>query len=337
MEVAEAHRTIAVVEASQPAAARFLVRELADAAGFGEEDSYRAGLVATELATNLVKHARAGEMLARIVRDGGEPGVEVLSVDRGPGIRDVSLALSDGHSTTGTAGHGLGAVRRLADAFDIHSTEGRGTIVLARLTLRRRGPGRGSVECAGVSVAVDGEPVCGDGWRVKDHPEQASVAVVDGLGHGLRAAEAAAATLRAFTEANGTGAARTLEAMHDAARHTRGAAGTVVDLLPSRGLLVCAGIGNVATSIVSPAGIVRHAVTLPGTLGHQVRGVREFSYPWDAESVVVMHSDGLTSQWTFDGLAGIQRRHPAVMAAALYRDFRRVRDDVTVVVGRMPR
>lgn len=325
-----------IVEQTQPSAARFTVRALADSIGFGEEDSYRVGLVATELATNLVKHARGGELLASVVAVDGTPAIELIAVDRGPGIRDLPLALTDGHSTAGSRGQGMGAIQRMSDTFDIHSAEGRGTVVLARVAPRRRGsavPARFDV--AGVSIAMAGEPVCGDGWAVREYDDHVSVAVADGLGHGLYAAEAAAAATAAFGRCATAGATRIIEAMHEATRPTRGAAGAVAIVDGQRGLLAYGGIGNIAGVILTAGQPARHAVSMPGTLGHQARGIREYSYPWSAGSLLVMHSDGLASHWSLDGLETVARRHPTVVAAVLYREFSRQRDDVTVVVARM--
>ena len=331
------HRMVPVLEETQPSAARYLAREIAGAIGFGEEDSYRTGLVATELATNLVKHARGGEMLARPFRVGTEAGIELIAVDRGPGIRDVSLALTDGHSTAGTTGSGLGALLRMADPFAIPSDEGRGTVILARMIPRRRASAGPTFECAAVSVAMEGEAVCGDGWRVCEADDRVCVSLADGLGHGLYASEAGAAALAALDGGCGNGGASTLEAMRQAARHTRGAAASIVALRERSGTVMAGGVGNISTVLVNGTGAMRHAVSHPGTLGHQARTFRDYSYPWDDDSVLVMHSDGLATHWNVDGLNGLLRRHPAVVAAVLYREFSRGRDDVTVLVARARR
>ena len=94
-----------------------------------------------------------------------------------------------------------------------------------------------------------------------------------------------------------------------------------------------AGVGNIGASIVNN-GSVRHAVSHNGTLGHQARVFREYSYPWPEQSLLVIHSDGLVSHWSFDNYPGLRLRHPGVIAGVLYRDFNRGRDDVTVVVAR---
>jgi anti-sigma regulatory factor (Ser/Thr protein kinase) len=329
-----AHRVITIDDASQPAAARAAARELAAAAGFGETDSYRAGLVATELATNLAKHASGGgELLCRQTHQDAGAELELLSIDRGPGIRDVAAALVDGHSTAGSPGTGLGAIQRLADVFDIHSQEGRGTVVLARLRAGRvpATPTRTRLDISAISVAKRGEEVCGDAWAYHYRADGAVAMVADGLGHGPAAAEAAVTALASFTPQAFSGTARTVEEMHAAIRHTRGAAAAVAEILPDAQLVKFTGVGNVAATICHN-GTLRQAVSHNGTLGHQAHYFREYSYAWPSGSWMVLYSDGLTSHWALNEYRGLVQRHPAVIAAVLYRDFSRQRDDVTVMV-----
>ncbi len=333
MEVTGSHRTMAVTEASQPSAARFIVRELAETAGFSDEDSYRAGLVATELATNLVKHATGGEFLARVVHTGSPGELEMIAIDRGPGIRDVAAALADGHSTAGSPGNGLGAVRRLADTFDIFSVQPRGTAVLARLVADHAPRTTTAITVAAVSVSKPGEQVCGDRWSVRHDADGFTAAMADGLGHGLYASEAASAALAAFEARRYASMRETMQAMHESARHTRGAAAAVADVRRDPAIVTYAGIGNISSSFIDN-GRHRQAVSHNGTLGHEVRVIREYTYPWAEDALMVMHSDGLGSHWSLDDYRGLRQRHPALIAAVLYRDHSRGHDDVTVLVGR---
>ena len=80
--------------------------------------------------------------------------------------------------------------------------------------------------------------------------------------------------------------------MHDGIRHTRGAAGAVAEIRPRQRLVKFAGVGNISASICA-TGHMRHAVSLNGTLGHEARTFREYPYPWEADALLVMHSDGL--------------------------------------------
>jgi anti-sigma regulatory factor (Ser/Thr protein kinase) len=334
MEVIGSHRRVAVVERSQPSEARYAAHAAAEASGFGEEDIHRAGIVATELATNLVHHAVSGEMLIRSVRPGPVGEIELIAIDRGPGIAELSRSLADGHSTAGTSGTGLGAVQRLADAFDVYTQRGRGTAILVRLRARRaRVDNVAAFEVTGVSVAKNGETVCGDSWQAHLGSGGALVVLADGLGHGLTANEASTAAIASIDPRKDGDLAAHLQSAHDGLRHTRGAAVAIARITHSPQLVKYAGIGNVSGTIYRP-GVVRHTVSLNGTLGHEARVFREYSYPWDRDSLFVMYSDGLGSHWSLDNYPGLWRRHPALVAAVLYRDFSRQRDDVTVVVGR---
>jgi len=334
MEVTRAHQRIIVVEASQPSAARYSAQDAAAAAGFGSEDEHRAGIIATELATNLVKHATGGEMLVRGASSGSDKQIEVIAIDRGPGIAEIGRALFDGYSTSGSPGTGLGAVQRMADEFDIFSQPGRGTIVLARVRAKRaRRPPAKRLTLAGVSVAKAGEEVCGDAWLVHDRHDRALVVVADGLGHGLQANEASLAAVAAIDPRKDGNLVDHLQTMHGKLRHTRGAAAAIAEICVNPGLVKYAGVGNISGLIHRP-GVTRRTVSLNGTLGHEARAFREYSYSWEHDAVFVMYSDGLGSHWSLDDYPGLWLRHPALIAAVLYRDFSRQRDDVTVVVGR---
>jgi len=323
-----------VVDRSQIPGARQAAAAAAQKAGFNETDAHRAGIVATELASNLVKHAAlGGEILVR-ARAGEVPEVEILALDRGPGMGDVARSLTDGYSTAGSAGTGLGAVRRIADDFDIYSQTGAGTVIVVRL--RPAGsvpPASSTFEVGGVSVPMPGESVCGDAWVSMSDRGRVIVSVVDGLGHGVLAAEAATAAARALTARTHDTPVEGLQTMHEALRHTRGAAATVTMLDLRNAVLNVAGVGNVSVAVVGH-GTIRQAVSLGGILGHEVRQFRQYQYPWTAGSLLVMHSDGLQSRWSLDGYPGLRQHHPVTVAAVLYRDFRRGKDDVTVVVGR---
>jgi hypothetical protein len=262
--------------------------------------------------------------------------VELIAIDRGPGLANVERAMDDGHSTSGSPGTGLGAIRRLSETFDIYSTPGRGTAVLARVGHRiRRNAPASLLTVAGVSVPATGETVCGDGWLVLPHQEGPIAVVVDGLGHGPIAAEAAAAAANALAGARFSTLPEALSIVHAALRATRGAALSLLQVDAAAGVARFAGIGNVG-GLIWQNGTERRAVSLNGTLGHSARTFRDFSYPWLAGAAFVMFSDGLISHWSLTDYPGLLRHDPALAAAVLYRDYSRGRDDVTVVVGRSP-
>lgn len=314
-------RVTIIREATDVSEARRQAVAAAGAAGYAETASGRVAIVATELATNVLRHGGGGELLA-----GGEGDVlELIALDQGPGMASVEACLEDGYSTGGTRGEGLGAVVRQADFVDIYSRPGLGAAVLARF-----GGGSGPRRWAGLEAAYPGELVCGDAWAVCEGEDGSlSAMVADGLGHGLLAAEAAAAAISVFASRPDAAPARHLEAAHGALRASRGAA-VAVARLDTAGV-VFAGVGNIAGVVVSAAG-ARKMISHNGTVGHVAKRFQAFDYPAVPPSLVVMHSDGLGSNWTLDRYPGLAGADPAVIAGVLYRDFSRRRDDVCVVV-----
>lgn len=330
----EACLVLPVTEPSQVAAARRVSVALATRRGFDETAAGKVAIVVTELATNLIKHAPGGELVLRSVPQDGLETIEVLALDTGRGISNVDQCLRDGYSTSGTSGNGLGAIRRLAGLFEIHTVPALGTVVLARVSAapRRTRPAP-PLEIGAVSAPKPGEELCGDGWAAEERAGRAAVLIVDGLGHGVQAAEAATAAVKAFHDNTGVAPAARLQGIHAALRGTRGAAVAVAEVDPSRGTLRFCGIGNISGTVVSDQGI-RRMVSQNGTVGQAMRRVSEFTSPWPPEALLVLHSDGLSAHWSLDGYPGLSRQHPSLIAGVLYRDFKRVRDDATVVVAR---
>ena len=300
--------------------------------GLCEADAHRAGIIATEIAGNLRKHAREGEVHISRLSPNGSPGVEILAIDHGPGMADLNRCLADGFSTAGTPGTGLGAIRRGADEFDVFSQPEKGTILVARVYGARRQCPPPSWEIAGVCVPVRGEEACGDAWSASLSDQTAEIVVADGLGHGILAAEASGAAIAAFARAAGKTPVDTLDSVHRALRHTRGAA-IAIARLDFDGRVRYAGIGNIA-GVLLGGGRQQFMVSHNGTAGLAAKRVQEFDYAMPPGGALVMHSDGLTSSWTLDHYPGLLRRHPAVIAGALYRDATRGRDDVCVVVAK---
>ena len=336
MEVAGHVTTVAAIrDASQVGEARRAVQHMAKQRGLGEATASNAGIVVTELANNLVRHAGEGSVALRWQDTRGGEALEVLAMDRGPGMADIEQCLADGYSTRGSPGTGLGAVRRLSDEFDIHSTPGKGTAIVSRFYLSQPRQGqrprmRWGVHC----TPAPGETECGDIWRVEMADDRASFMVADGLGHGPSAALAARAVAAVFDRNPAATPARFLEEAHAEIGHTRGAAVAALQLDLRSGAARFAGVGNIAGSILTD-GVGKGLFSHNGTLGVQLRKVQEFDYDWPAGSLLVMHSDGIQSRWSLSDYPGLSQRDPALIAALLARDFRRGHDDVTVLVARL--
>lgn len=328
-----AQQSVPVVEVSQVGEARRAAVKLAEAAGLSEVRRAEVGIVASELATNLARYGRNGRLLLQLLQPCTGPCIELVAVDEGPGIHDLQRCLQDGYSTGGSAGTGLGAVRRLSAEFDLYSTEPAGTVVLSRIGA---GPSSTcSFQWAALSTPAPNEQVCGDIWRVAERDGEVAVMVADGLGHGPLAAEAALLAADSFEQRAFDGPGAFCDRVHAALSGSRGAALAAAHVTTSA-VLRYAGVGNISGSIVDHQGS-RGLFSQNGTAGVQTRSSQQFDYAWSDRSLLIMHSDGLTNRWSLASYDGLSSKHPAIIAAVLHRDHLRGRDDATIVVVRFGR
>jgi anti-sigma regulatory factor (Ser/Thr protein kinase) len=331
----------AIAHASDVAAARRAGQKLADALGFDDVKAGRLAIVITEAATNILKHAGEGTVTVMRTQSGvAMPGVDVLAIDNGPGIADLEFALRDGVSTAGTAGTGLGALRRQADEFDAWTQHGRGSAFFLRIWRGATPPEPCGIEVGALCTPLAGEEACGDGWAVTCDLEGATLLGADGLGHGPEAAKAAAGAIRALEQRPAAAPGEVLHTAHELLRITRGAALSVArisyDNSDGGGDLRFAGIGNVA-AVVHDGTARRALVSHNGIVGHNMRKVQEFTVPFPPGALCVLASDGIQTQWDLGAYPGLHARAPALVAAVLMRDFIRRRDDAMVLVARRRR
>ncbi len=325
---------IKIADASHAGEARRAAARLAEKLAFGETRAGELSIVVMELANNVLAHAVSGEMLLLGWRKGSTQGVDVFALDKGPGIADLQHSLTDGYSTVGTPGNGLGAISRLASGFDVYSNPTQGTALFARILSKRSGATCDSTLDVGCLLApIHGESVCGDGLSFYGQGRRYICIAVDGLGHGLGAAEATEVAIRVFDENRDKAPERIVHRLHLALRATRGAVVAVAEIDLDRRKIRYCGVGNISGSILA-AGKSQSLVSHNGTVGHVMTRIAELEYDFPLNSILVLHSDGLTSQWSLDKYAGLSRRHPGLIAGVLYRDFKRGRDDASVMAIR---
>lgn len=318
-------------------------------AGLAPRRTAAAALVATELATNLLKHAGGGRITINLV-DGadtsaapGEPSVQMVSLDHGRGIRDMAAALSDGYTTSQSSlGAGLGTCRRISDDFDLYSTPGRGTVAVARITDRPRptppegDQGAVRLRVGGINVPLAQADYSGDAWHWARSGTQLTLLLADGLGHGPEAARASTAATGELRASAHLPPADLLRRLDTVLRPTRGAAVAVAQLDLSESRLSFAGIGNIGARLYSESAW-RPLLSRPGIVGAQRPAtVPVQQVPWQSDSLLVLHSDGLPSRWTPPHETLLLTHDPAVVAAAILRDAGSaaspLRDDTSVAV-----
>jgi anti-sigma regulatory factor (Ser/Thr protein kinase)/serine/threonine protein phosphatase PrpC len=326
-----------IVEVNQIGEARRRAVALADRLHFNETEIGEVAIIVTEAAGNIVKHAQEGVLLLQPLCGAGVDGLEIMALDKGPGIKDVERCLRDGFSTAGSPGTGLGAIARLASCFDLHSIPPTGTALLAQLWPRSSAAKRREATClevGAVHVAKTGEAISGDAWALEASAGSGGLLLVaDGLGHGPEAAAAAREAVRIFRASPRLELASLLQTVHGALRSTRGAAVAVAALDLDSQTVRFAGVGNISGTILAN-GDSRSMVSHNGTAGCTVYKIQEFVYPFPPGALLVLASDGLLTRWQLDSYLGLTARHPSLVAGVLFRDFNRGRDDTTIVVVR---
>jgi len=292
-------------------------------------------IIVTEVAKNLAKYAAKGELIVQTLQAEGQFGIELIALDRGPGMANPAACLQDGFSRGGSPGTGLGAINRLSTLFDVFSVPGQGTAILSRFWPKgfKGHPKGGLWEIGALCVPKPGQTVSGDGCAWNERDVGLRVLVTDGLGHGPLAAKASSEAIKVFRSDPHLSPTELLSLIHNALRSTRGAAVGLADVHPEDRIVRFVGVGNISGVVIEPSRS-RNMVSHNGTVGSEVRKIQEFEYPWSDDATLIMYSDGISSRWSLDAYPGLIKRHPGLVAGVLYRDHGRGTDDSTIVVIR---
>lgn len=326
-------RRYRITEQTEIAPVRRAACSIAANCGFSESRNGDVALVVTEAATNILKFATHGEILIRSIECNGVFGVEILAIDSGPGMANISHHMKDGNSTAGTYGLGLGSIERLSDEFDIYSSSDKGVVLFSILWKNRTIPDNEGWESGGICLPIESEIVSGDAWALRIHESECALIISDGLGHGQAAADASNEATRVINSNADMSAAILLQKTHTALRGTRGAAVAIACIDRDQSILHFAGVGNIAACVLDN-GIRKHLISHNGIVGNNLRKVQEFNQSWAFNSVFIGHSDGINTRWDLEQYPGLSEAHPNLIAGVLYRDFSRGHDDVSVLVLR---
>lgn len=300
---------------------------------FGQNRTAEIDIVVSELLSNIIKHAQRGEVLYRLSSYKDQPFLEIICIDNGPGMKDVSHSSRDGVSTKNTLGQGLGAISRLSNFSQVYSQAGWGTIVYANFLLSVQtviAPEKIMVRC--INVAMPGETVCGDGAAVRILDDKALIFVGDGLGHGPHAKDAVDKAGQVFLKTRSSDPSEVIKEMNDEVKKSRGLVGTVAVLdLRKKQWEIC-GVGNIYTRLqkgleyrnyIGNNGII--SLNISSRLQNAVWEVEKFQ-------LLIFCSDGLTTRWDLVRYPSILKYDPMIIAAALYKDHARKTDDMTILI-----
>ena len=125
-------KTIYISQDADVIHAVFQSKEFSKEIGFQNTDQVMISTAVSELARNIIKYAKEGEVTLKIICQNLKKGIEILAIDKGPGIQDIDKTLDENYSTGGTIGIGLPGTKRIMDDFHIESEPGKGTTIMAR-------------------------------------------------------------------------------------------------------------------------------------------------------------------------------------------------------------
>ncbi|PSR56864.1 stage II sporulation protein E [Adhaeribacter arboris] len=315
------------------------IAKLAENYGHSETEIGKINIIVAEMASNLLKHTPSGgEILVKpLAKENQITGIEILSLDNGPGMSHPQQMLEDGVSTHGSSGEGLGAIKRLSDEFDLYSTKESGTVLLTRLYKKNYKPKisqRSKFQISAVMVAKPGETVCGDGWMKIEQNDCCCLLIVDGLGHGENAHQATKEAIAAFQNQVCASPAHGLRQIHADITRTRGGVMNLAVINPAENAFTYCGIGNIAGRLISAEGS-KSIISYNGIVGHNIPNtLHDHHLPWNNSYVFVLHSDGLKSRWELARHPDLLKHDPSVIAAVLYKEGTRKTDDTLVIVGK---
>lgn len=307
---------------------------LAVAHEFSEKRTAELDIIVAELTSNLYKYAKGGEILIGAFGQNEATFIELICLDDGPGIADLSRVMADGYSTTNTMGHGLGSIKRLSDEFDIYSARGSGTILVSRVHKNER-PGRKvrhPMQVRGIVVAKPGESISGDGCYFKSSGNFFKMMLADGLGHGPEANLAVNEAVKAFKTCPFHSPVEIIRYIHPEVRKTRGLVGTIIVFNLENKTFSVAGVGNISLKMEGPLqsknqlsynGIIGH--NIPNTMNDLVQKLTDYNH-------FTLCSDGIKSRWDLQKYPGINRTDLTIQAAAIYKEFSRRTDDMSVLI-----
>ena len=335
-----AAQSMEVRHSSDASMAQRAAKTMAAAIGFDSGVSEEIALAVSELASNLIRHARGGILTLTPIINGGRAGIQIEAMDGGPGIADLDQAVTNGFSTAGSLGYGLGTVNRLMDEFDITSHPAEGTHIVCRRWIRMNEPA--PIPCPlAFGAATRPHPkmmgVNGDAFVIKQWNRGALVGVIDGLGHG-QWAQRAAQTARGYIESHFDQPLP--EIFRSVGRACRATRGVVMALArfdfenPQDAFrLTFASVGNIEARVFNSPEPVKF-ILRRGIIGLNAPNPVVTEHHWKPSNILVLHSDGVRTHWQWADFAQLAKESATVIAQWLLGALAKEEDDATIVVVR---
>ena len=316
--------------------ARRTAKELAQQIGFETACQEQIVLVVSELSSNLIKYACRGLINLKAISESGRTGILISSHDRGPGF-DSGKALTDGYSSSGTLGIGLGAIQRMVDIMEIESRQSQpaGTVIVCKKWLPAPQTVNKQQACP-LDIGVISQPkrdfeVNGDVYLIKpDRQGNCLIAVIDGVGHGSPAHKAAQAACDYIDNHALLPMPEIFRGVELTCQSTSGVVMALIHFDIAHSALTFASIGNIETKLVG-SDEKNSLLIKRGILGRQSSAPIICRHHWTSELGLVMHSDGVSSRWNWREFAHLSEKPAQFIAEQMHRKLHKDSDDATLI------
>ncbi|MDF2437798.1 MAG: hypothetical protein K0Q95_2174 [Bacteroidota bacterium] len=326
-------------ERSYVSAAKRDIHSRVVAAGFSSKTAGEIDIIIAELTSNLIKHTpHGGEIIYRITGLPYNKVFEVFSLDNGFGENDIQRMLKDGLSSANTLGHGLGAIQRLSDHFQIYSMKGWGTVAFAQkymVSPSLKPSAKTPVIVRAIQENIPGEDVCGDGYAVIHKENETQIFLGDGLGHGLEANIAVKMAIEAFRSCTEKRPADILRFIHEKVKKSRGLVAAIAILNHQEKVWTLCGVGNIMTRVYTGLEY-KNYMAHNGILGLNVsHTLTNCEIPAERFQTLIMCSDGIKTKWDINKYVSILKYDPAILAASIFKDNARRTDDMSILAAKI--
>lgn len=323
-----------ISNAGEVIAIRRIAKEMAQNMGFDERTREEISLVVSELASNIIKYTQRGIITLSPVCNTKCEGIMIEAEDDGEGFNEHT-ALKDGVSTSGTLGVGLGAVNRLMDEFEILQRENHsGTRIICKRWLHdNSNHGQHCPFEFGVfSRPKLNELANGDTFVIKNIHEATLIGVIDGVGHGVLANQAANVA-RQYVERHAESPLLDIfRGVERACSSTRGVVMALVVLNWKKSTFQYASVGNIEIKIFSQAHDKSRFIVRRGIVGKHAPPPVVTENEWHSGDMLALHSDGISTHWHWDDFMSYLNHPVQMITEEIFNAMQKNYDDATIVI-----